>query len=260
MKSVDVDKLDDLPGLRLKKGDTFRFRCHSGLDCFNRCCRNLNLFLYPYDVVRLKNRLGITSDRFLEEHVDVVLRPEAFFPDVLLRMAPNPEKTCPFLTETGCSVYPDRPDTCRTFPVEQGVIFNARAGRSEVIHLFRPPDFCLGQYEDKEWTPCSWAGDQAADDHNQMTAQWAELRRLFETDPWAGQGIESPRGKMAFMATYNMDRFREFVFNSSFSKRYKIQAARLKQAHTDDTVLTKLGFSWVKLFLWGIPSRTIQPR
>ena len=66
MKQIDIDKIDGLPGIRLDNNDTFSFHCHSGVSCFNQCCRNLNLFLYPYDVLRLKHRLDISSDQFLD--------------------------------------------------------------------------------------------------------------------------------------------------------------------------------------------------
>ena len=133
MKQIDADRIDTVRGRRLDDDDTFQFRCHAGLSCFNRCCRNLNLFLYPYDVLRLKNRLAMSSDTFLDRHVDVVLREGNFFPEVLLRMADNPEKTCPFLSDTGCRVYPDRPDTCRNFPVEHGVMFDASGKPTQTV-------------------------------------------------------------------------------------------------------------------------------
>ena len=87
MKKIETDKIDQLKGTRIKEDDTFSFRCHKDLGCFNKCCRNLNLFLYPYDVVRLKNCLGVSSDIFLDKYVDVVLRPASFFPDILLKMS-----------------------------------------------------------------------------------------------------------------------------------------------------------------------------
>ena len=59
MKYIDEKDLNNLPGIQLKPGDSFAFRCHPDIACFNRCCRNLNLFLYPYDVIRLKGALGI---------------------------------------------------------------------------------------------------------------------------------------------------------------------------------------------------------
>jgi len=254
MKYVDTDNLDALPGRRLAPDDTFSFQCHPNISCFNRCCRNLNLFLYPYDVIRLKNRLNLTSDRFLDEHVDIVLRKSNFFPEVLLRMAEDEGRTCPFLSDAGCTVYPDRPDTCRTFPLEQGVFYDAECNTSNVIHFFRPPDFCMGQHEKKLWTPQSWAQDQEAVVYNKMTARWSELKRLFQSDPWGSQGPEGPKAKMAFMATYNMDQFRDFLFKSSFLKRYKVKSKVLKQVRSDDVELMAFGFEWVKFYVWGIKS------
>ena len=163
MKSIKPEEMNRLPGIPLKKTDTFNFRCHKDLTCFNRCCRNLNLILYPYDVLRLKKSLELDSDRFLESHVDVVLRKDNYFPDVLLRMADNEFQTCPFLSDAGCTVYPDRPDTCRTFPVEHGVLINDGPGASEIISFFRPPDFCQGQHENRALTVAQWAQDQQAD-------------------------------------------------------------------------------------------------
>lgn len=260
MKYVDIDDLDKLPGTRLENNDTFSFHCHSELSCFNQCCRNLNLFLYPYDVLRLKKSLDITSDQFIDRYVDIVLRDSNFFPEALLRMSDNAEMTCPFLDESGCSVYPDRPDTCRTFPVEQGIIFNGRNKKSKPVYFFRPPEFCMGQHESKEWTTASWSVDQDAVEYNKMTLLWAELKSLFQADPWQGEGPNSHRGKMAFMATYNIDRFRVFLFNSSFLKRYKVKSAILKKMKTDDAELMKFGFRWVKFYIWGIKTKYITQR
>lgn len=260
MKYVDTQDIDDLPGRRIGRNDTFNFRCHPDISCFNRCCRNLNLFLYPYDVIRLKHRLKLTSEEFLDRHVDIVLRDSTFFPDVLLSMSDNPEKTCPFLSDSGCLVYPDRPDACRTFPLEQGVLYNATAKKPEPVYFFRPPDFCMGQYEKDSWTPETWARDQDALTYRKMTLLWSDLRRLFHDDPWHGEGPGGPRGKMAFMAIYNMDGFRNFIFESTFLKRYRIKSALVKKLQTDDVALMKFGFEWVKFYLWGLKSRRIRLR
>ena len=260
LKHLDLDKLKDMPGRRIKDHESFSFRCYPGIGCYNRCCRNLNLFLYPYDVLRLKNALAISSDEFLDQYVDVVLRSSNFFPEVLLRMSENKEKTCPFLVDAGCVVYPDRPDTCRTFPLEQGVLYDAAGEKDTAVHFFRPPDFCLGQHEDQQWTAATWSRDQDAGRYHKMTIRWAGLKRLFQTDPWGTEGPEGPRARMAFMATYNIDRFREFVFHSSFLKRYKVKAAVLKKITAGDEELLKFGFDWVKLFLWNIRSTSFKER
>ena len=260
MKSIDPDKINNLHGKQLEPNDKFNFRCHSALACFNQCCRNLNLFLYPYDVLRLKQSLEMSSDEFLERHVDAVLCPGNFFPEVLLRMSENQEKTCPFLTDSGCSVYADRPDTCRSFPIEQGVQYDAARKKDTPIYFYRPPDFCLGQHEEQRWNIAGWVTDQEAQLYHRMTIHWAQLKRLFQNDPWGAGGPEASRAKMTFMATYNLDRFREFVFNSSFLKRYKVKTAVLKNIQSDEAELLKFGMDWVQLFLWNIKTKKIRPR
>ena len=260
MKYVEIDNLKQLPGTRLKAGDTFAFHCHPQVACFNQCCRNLNLFLYPYDVIRLKNRLNLSSDQFLDKYVDIVLRNSNFFPEVLLSMSADQERTCPFLSNAGCTVYPDRPDTCRTFPVEQGVYYDAAGKTTKLIHFFRPPDFCLGQHEQKVWTIQAWAQDQEAVVYNKMTLLWSEIKRMFQDNPWGLEGPEGPKAKMAFMATYNVDQFRDFLFNSTFLKRYKLKSAILKKIRADDVELMKFGFEWVKFFIWGIQTKFFKLR
>lgn len=259
MRYVSMDNIDELPGRRLEDDDVFLFRCHPGVRCFNQCCRNLNLFLYPYDVLRLRRSLGISSDEFINEYVDIVLKPDAFFPEVLLRMAEDEEKTCPFVSEAGCAVYSDRPDTCRSFPMEIGQLYDEKTKKHRTMRFFRPPDFCMGPYEKQEWTPLSWEKDQEASEHRAMTTLWSETKGLFQSDPWGAEGPKGPRARMAFMAAYNIDKFREFVFGSSFLKRHKVKAPILKRIKAgNDVELMKIGFAWIKLFIWGKSSKILK--
>jgi hypothetical protein len=65
---------------------------------------------------------------------------------------------------------------------------------------------------------------------------------------------------MAFMAAYNMDAFREFVYKSSFLKRYRIASSLLDKARRDDVELLKIGLAWIERFVWGKPSALMRPR
>jgi len=65
---------------------------------------------------------------------------------------------------------------------------------------------------------------------------------------------------MALMATYNLDRFRDFVSKSTFLKRYKVKSDVLKKVRADDLALMKFGFGWVKFFVWGIKYPHLTPR
>jgi hypothetical protein len=259
MRYVEADSPAEGADKPLDAEDRFYFRCYPGISCFTQCCRNLNLFLYPYDVLRLRRSLGITAEELIESYTDVISRGESFFPSVLLRMRENEEKTCIFLTEEGCRVYGDRPQTCRAFPVEYGIYYEAGSGRSRLVHYFRPPDFCQGRFESKAWTRDSWAADQEAVFYNQMTMEWADLMRFFRSDPWGGEGPSGRKARMAFMATYNMEAFRDFVLNSSFLQRYKVNSDIRRKIRKDDVALLRLGMAWVGLFLFGRNSKLIQP-
>jgi len=259
MKIIDADELKKLPGRRLAESERFNFDCFPGIACFNQCCRNLNLFLYPYDIIRLKNRLAVSSDRFIDRYVSVVLRPASFFPEVLLRMQDDNNGFCPFVTEAGCAVYADRPDTCRKFPMEQGMQYHPGAGKAERVYFFRPPNFCRGPEESRTWTAGEWG--RGPDDrlYDQMTLEWAELKALFQKDPWGREGPGGSKAKMAFMATYNIDAFRDFVFNSSFLRRYRVKPALINTMRKDDVALLRLGLDWVRFFVWGRRPAAFDP-
>jgi hypothetical protein len=85
-----------------------------------------------------------------------------------------------------------------------------------------------------------------------MSARWAEIKRLFQSDPWGVEGHGGKKAKMAFMAAYNIDRFHDFVFKSSFLKRYHVKSKTLKKIKKDDVELLKFGFEWIKFFVWRI--------
>ncbi|KPA16601.1 Fe-S oxidoreductase [Candidatus Magnetomorum sp. HK-1] len=260
MKYINAQTIDKLPGQRIGDREKFSFRCGPDLSCFNLCCRNLNLFLYPYDVIRLKNNLKISSDQFIDQYTDVVMREGSFFPDVLLKMTETKDKTCPFLSDKGCSVYPDRPDACRTFPIEMGIQFQETSKTYSPVFFFRPPDFCKGGGENNSWTIETWGKDQEVAPYHHMTIQWAKVKSLFQDNPWGPDGINGKRGKMAFMAIYNIDTFRDFILNSSFLKRYKVQKDWQNKIKKNDETLLKFAFEWIKLFLWGISSKKIRLR
>lgn len=254
------EAISSIPGRRIEPGEVFRFRCHSGLSCFNRCCRNLNLFLDPYDVVRLKTCLALDSDQFLDRYVDVVLRPGLHFPEVLLRMADNADATCPFLTDAGCTVYPDRPGTCRAFPMEHGAYFDAATDTLTPLHFLRPPEFCEGESAPDELTVADWIADQGAEPYQEMTHTWGRLKARFRDNPWGAEGPDGRGAKMAFMAAYNVDRFREFVFGSSFLKRHKVKPDLKKRLRIDDVALLRFGMEWIGYFAFGIRPTRFRPR
>lgn len=52
--------------------------------------------------------------------------------------------------------------------------------------------------------------------------------------------------KMFFLACYNIDKFREFVFNTTFLSRYDFPEDEIDSIKKDDIKLLQFGFEWLK--------------
>ena len=237
---------------------TFRFACHPGVSCFTRCCRDLQLFLYPYDIIRLKKRLGINSEEFLNSYCGVVQAANPYFPSVMLLMQDNAEKTCPFLNEQGCSVYEDRPSACRTYPLERAVDRSPDHPKKQAFYFMTNHPYCKGHAEEVEWTVKEWIRDQNLLYYNEMDDMWADMDTLFTGNPWQGEGVAGPRQLLAFMVCYNLDRFRQYVGDHDLLAKFKLEKSRRKLIDSDDEALLKFGFDWLKLILANMP--TLQPK
>ena len=52
--------------------------------------------------------------------------------------------------------------------------------------------------------------------------------------------------RMFFLVSYNLDQFREFVFESTFLKRYDVDAETVERVRQDDLALLDFGLKWLK--------------
>ncbi|MHC4598546.1 MAG: YkgJ family cysteine cluster protein [Planctomycetota bacterium] len=243
---------------RLGPEDTFRFACHPGLSCFNRCCSDVNIFLSPYDVLRMKKRLGMTSTDFLEKYTLLPVHKEMKTPVVLLRMNEDEAKTCTFLTEKGCSIYSDRPWPCRMYPLGLAAQKDTPDGwRGERFYFLLEEEGCQGYGEKKEWTVRGWLEDQSIDEYDLWGEQFKELT-LHEY--FAKGGVLSPeKMHMLFLACYDLDKFREFVFRSTLLQRFEIDEDFLEGMRTDDEELLRFGFHWLRFSLFGEKTVKVKP-
>ncbi len=234
----------------------FSFSCHPGVSCFMKCCSNVDMLLYPYDIIGLKKFLGIRSDQFLEKYVQVVKGANPFFPALMMKMTST--NSCPFLGAEGCTVYEQRPLSCRMYPLERGVDRTPEKGRAAEFYFLTRHDYCKGHEEQQDWSVKEWLRSQNLLFHNAMADQWAEMDTLFAKNPWAGEGAAGPMQKLAFLICYNIDGFRDYVAHHNLLDLFKISPNRLRSIENDDEALLTFGFDWLKLLLAGMP--TLQPR
>ena len=73
--------------------------------------------------------------------------------------------------------------------------------------------------------------------------------------------VENPEiHKMVFMALYNLDKFRDFVFKSTFLDRFELDPARIERIKRDDVELLKFGIDWIKFGLFGEKLFKVRPK
>ena len=236
----------------------FHFACHENVSCFTKCCRNVDMPLYPYDIIIMKKKLGIHSGQFLDKHVNAVRGDNPFFPTLMMKM--NQVNACPFLGPKGCSIYKARPSACRMYPLERAVDRSPSKGRPDEFFFLTNHDYCMGHQEKQEWTVKKWLRDQGLTLHNSHADRWAEMDTFFRSNPWAGEGVAGPRQKVAFLACYNIDGFRDYVCDKNILADYKIPATRLRSIQNDDEALLSFGYDWLKMILAGIPTLKMRKK
>ena len=251
------DKKELIVPVRLDPDSPFSFECTKDLSCFTKCCRDAYIMLTPLDVLRLKRRLGLGSDEFLFVYTTLGLIENTELPVPVLKMRDDPEKTCPFLTGEGCGIYEDRPATCRYYPIGSGIFHNRDESTDERFYALIKEDHCLGHGLGEEITVGDWLSSQGLEDYDRVNAGWTEiiLRRKS-----LGPFVEIPEKtkQMFFTASYNLDSFRRFVFESRFLSIYEIPEDRVEAVRSDEIELLHFGFEWLKFTFFGDPFYSIR--
>jgi Fe-S-cluster containining protein len=240
-----TDRMANVEPVKLKLDSKFTFKCHKEVKCFTKCCRGINIVLTPYDIIRLKNRLQLTSEEFLVLYTEPQLLEKTDLPVVTLKLMDDDVKSCPYVTDKGCIVYEDRPTTCRYYPLGVASLSHKAKEHDEGFYFFVNEPHCLGFDEKKEWTIREWRQDQGVDIHDDINADWTDLivrKRSFPPN----LKLSEESKKIFFLASYNIDKFRQFVFESSFLKRYDIDDATVERIKENEIALLAFGLKWLK--------------
>jgi len=223
----------------LEKDSKIRFHCRPGLSCFTTCCRDVNIFLTPYDILRMKTRLGISSGEFLEKYTKTLLPPAGGIPVIQLEMRED-DRRCPFVTDEGCTLYEDRPWSCRMYPLDW-------RGDKGGYFFVAGEDRCKGRQEPNEWVLLEWLATQGVAPYEEMDLRFQMVTRYPRLSE---AGIQDPRVQHMFrMACYDLDTFRRFVFETRFLEVFEIEPEAIEQVRTDDLALLDLAFRWIRFGL-----------
>ena len=229
--------------------ESFRFVCSEAVPCFNACCRDLNQFLTPYDILRLKDHLGLTAQDFLNRYCSQHIGAESGLPIVTLKPKEARQLTCPFVTPAGCMVYVARPSSCRIYPVVRVVSKSRESGETSERFMVLKESHCLGFSENQEQTARQWIEQQGIGVYNEFND------RLMEIISLKNRLIPGPldtKSRYIFhLALYDLDNFRSQIFEKKLPADMEIDRTEMEKAQTDDAALLKIGIQWAKreLFL-----------
>jgi uncharacterized protein len=234
----------------LTSQDTFCFECTPEVPCFNECCRDLNQLLTPYDILRLKAHLGLTSDEFLARYTVHHSGPESGLPVVTLKPADSRDLRCPFVTQKGCSVYEDRPSSCRMYPLVRAVSRSRAAGEfTERFMLLKEPH-CLGFEQGTPRSARQWIEDQEIAVYNENNDK---LLRIISLKNKRMPGVLDLQSRhLFFTALYDLDTFRSRIISNKLPVGFPVDSEVMDKELEDDVALLELGMKWIEHALFGI--------
>jgi Fe-S-cluster containining protein len=254
LESLKESILKDAP--RFTENDKFIFSCHKGLSCFTQCCADVNIFLTPYDILRMKNRIGISSEEFLARYTLVPFNEKQQMPVVVLKMQDDEHKRCPFVSDDGCTIYEDRPWSCRMYTLG---FASPKEGSSETeteFYFLMEEGNCKGFADGRKLSVRQWLEDQGILEYNEMGESFKDisLHDFFQK----GDPLDPDKMEMFYIVCYNLDKFRRFVFETSFLKSFEVEPELVESIRSNDVELMKFGFTWLRFALFSEPQMKIR--
>ena len=237
----------------LESTATIQFRCHKGIACFNACCKNIDITLTPYDVLRLKGRLGLSSGEFLVKYTTPFEMGQGDIAGIKMLPAENTIQ-CQFMTDEGCSVYEDRPTACRYYPAALLSLRNQNEYTDREAYALVKEDQCLGHNEPRTLTIAEYRKEQGVEEYDEQSRGWRQLiLKKKSTGPTVGKPSKRSL-QLFFMACYDIDRFREFVSSPSFNEVYDLPTELKEKIQNDDVELLQFGYSFLRQVMFDEPS------
>jgi len=234
----------------LAPDDKIQFHCHKNVPCFNVCCKSIDITLTPYDIIRLKKHLNMSSQEFLAQYTVPFEMDAHGMPGVKLRTVEN-STVCQFLKEEGCSVYEDRPNACRYYALGLMSMRKEGSPKDEDVYFLVKEEHCLGHDEPRTLTVQEYRKEQDIEKYDEINHEW---RQIVLKKRSAGSAVGKPplrSFQLFFLASYNLDSFRDFVQSQGFLDIYDLDAETLKNIKIDDEALLKFGMRFLKQVLFA---------
>ena len=227
-----------------------QFRCRPGIACWNACCSNIDIALTPVDIVRLKQRLGLSSSEFLARYTVPYEMEQGGIAGVKLRPVED-GTACRFMASEGCTVYAERPTACRYYPVALLSMRRQDESIDRRYYAIVREEHCLGHHEPRTLTIDEYRQEQDLPEVDEAARGW---RQLILKKKSSGPTLGKPSKRsleLFFMTCYDIDRFRSFVASDGFAEIYDLPDDGLRTILEDDLQLLQFGFRFLRQVLFG---------
>ena len=262
VSAIKGTSTEALQPIRYSGEDTLCFDCHKGVSCWNACCHDTDILLTPFDLLRLARHFDARPADIVRLFGTTAVHDKSNMPVVKLKMLDAPgrkEKPCVFLDEVeGCTVYENRPAACRYYPLGLAAIKVEGQEDSATFYFLVKESHCRGHEEPKQQTVDAFRAAQGVEPYDEQNAGWMHVLMKLTSwrsigGPWGREPDERVK-RMFYMASSDIDAFRQFVFNSSFLDKYAIAPAMREELAVDDEALLKLSFDWLRHVIFNEPT------
>ncbi len=230
--------------------DAFQFACTPQVSCFNACCRDLNQMLTPYDILRLKTGLRLSSDRFLQKFTRQHDGPETGLPVITLKPRDTKELKCPFVSPNGCRVYSDRPASCRIYPLARAISRDRESGSIKAHFALLKEAHCCGHQQNETQTVHQWIAGQELEEYNRHNDKLIEIIALKNQKKPGPLDLISKR--QFHLAMYDLDNFREMLSKGDWKSDASQPQDLVQAAMVEDLVLLHIAYIWVATHIFEI--------
>ena len=164
-------------------------------------------------------------------------------------MVDDGRASCVFVCATGCTVYPDRPGSCRAYPIGRGAARTDQGPPVESLVEVREPH-CRGFAEECTQSVADYLRGQGLDLYNRYNDALLPLVQ----HPSIQDGSFRPNRMQLdqyMLALYDLDQFRRQMVDGRIALNRPLTPAQLRGLAGDDEELLLLAVRWLMQEYFG---------
>ncbi len=231
------------------QGEVFSFLCHKHIGCFTDCCRELELILTPYDVLRLRQATGLQSSELHQRYIIEEFGNDDRFPRFYLSMVDDGRASCVFVNDGGCSIYDHRPGACRTYPLGRGTVRDRDTGAVDERFIVLREPHCCGFEEKTVQTVQGFMNSQELEPYNRFNDL---LTALTQHQRWAeGMRLTEIQVDLFRLALYDLDTFRTRLASGGSGLTISSPIAVPAEVFEDDEALLEFSMRYLYALFFG---------